>query len=121
MLRLWAPVIAIVFALVTTWGCGSSFERSHQRGDLDGMAASLERMAERGTVALGMTSDAVVAVLGTPDTSTGIYVPGGFSLGYNAQESDRMNYHHFYWVHFRAPDWESGDPQQEPVLIGWGL
>jgi hypothetical protein len=60
-----------------------------------------------------------VEVLGAPDNATGIYNPGGYSIGYGNEEPTVENYGRIFWLHFQPEDWM--DEALKPhLLVGWG-
>lgn len=96
------------------------FEQARKAGDVKGMRLAINELVKNGTLKLGMTDDQVIRILGKPDTGSGIYVPGGHSIGYSLGESG-VDYHTFFWLHFREIDWQSDNPKGPLILIGWDV
>lgn len=94
------------------------FAAARAKGEVKGMQSAVSRLAQIGAIRKGMTIDEITSILGKPDSGTGIYVPGGSSIGYGKGQAG-SEYHTFYWLHFRARDWNSENPKSPSLLIGW--
>ena len=108
-----------------------AFRAGQAAGDWKAMDAAATRMAEAGLIEEGMTQEALETLLGTPDTATGIYNPGGFSIGYHGtldvlSMTDAESHSHYYsepfWFHFCGRDYLGiQDPDvPEFFLCDWG-
>ncbi len=124
-MRIVQPAV-FCLSILLLGGCvmPESFDEARQRSHVSGMQRHFEQKVEAGVIEMGMTREQLTDILGPPDTTTGIYTPGGYSLGYGAAPPTQFNYDEFFWVHLRAEDWEPGASADEPegpeVLIGWG-
>ncbi len=121
--------VGLLLCVLLLGGCvmPENFEEARQRSHVTGMQRHFEQKVEAGVIEMGMTREQIADILGSPDTTTGIYTPGGYSLGYGAAPPTEFNYDEFFWLHMRAEDWEPGTSADEPegpegpeVLIGWG-
>ena len=97
-----------------------SFEQARKTGNVKAMRVAINELVKAGALKLGMTDDQVIKILGKPDTGSGIYVPGGHSIGYGLGEPG-VDYHTFFWLHFREIDWQSDDPKGPLILLGWDV
>ena len=112
--------VALLISCVTgTRQIAEIFQKARVRGDVPEMRRQFVLLIKSNVVRLGMTEQEVVAVLGRPDSGTGIYVPGGHSIGYGKGEPG-IDYDTFFWIHFRNENWDKIDEKPLPfVLIGW--
>ena len=115
-------LVILCISLTILVGCSSpttQFAQARASGDVSEMAATVSVLTEHGLLRQGMTYHDVVALLGSPDRSAGIFVPGGYSMGYGSTKPTVTNYHKFFWIHLRPPDWQEW-ANMPAVVIGWG-
>jgi hypothetical protein len=97
----------------------AAFEQARSESDRKKMDKAIQDLARLGHVRKGMTSNEVEKLLGRADKGTGIYVPGGFSLGYGLDTPDG-NYNRLYWFHFEQTNLEKEAPPTPVLLVEWG-
>jgi hypothetical protein len=95
------------------------FQKARDRGDVSEMRRHFLLLLKSNVIRFGMTEEEVVAVLGPPDSGTGIYIAGGHSIGYGKGEPG-IDYDTFFWIHFRNKNWKEIQEKPLPfILIGW--
>ncbi len=97
----------------------TAFEKARSASDRKEMDKAIQDLARLGCIRKGMISNEVEKLLGHADKGTGIYVPGGFSLGFGSDAPDG-NYNRLYWFHFERTDWQKDDPPTPALLVEWG-
>ena len=80
-----------------------SFAQAERKGDVNAMRLAIKHLVAMNVLKLGMTQDQVVTLLGEPKSGSGIYVPGGQSIGYG-KGNPGIDYSTFFWLHFREID-----------------
>jgi hypothetical protein len=104
---------------VKTKQIAEMFQTARDQGDVHKMRQYFHSLIKNNVIRLGMTEEEVVAILGQPDSGTGIYVAGGHSMGYGRGEPG-IDYDTFFWIHFRNENWQNMNEGPLPfVLIGW--
>lgn len=93
-----------------------NFRQACDEQDMEYMNIAVIQLERAGWIRCGMTDEELVLVLGESDQGTGIYCPGGYSVGYSSANPD--DYGKFFWFHFRSPDWDQ-DSKKPAVLVGW--
>jgi len=79
-----------------------SFKKAQKEGNINIMCKSFKSLIQSGIIKNGMTQEDVLTILGKGDNFTGIYVPGGISIGFNKKiKPTAKNYFKFYWIHFK--------------------
>ena len=98
------------------------FKTAQRDGDKNRMNFSVSKMIKHKIIYKGMKLSKFYNILSKGNHSTGIYIPGGFSIGYGNQKGNVRNYHLFYWFHFKTRDWdkENTNSKEEARLINWG-
>ncbi len=94
------------------------FHQNRSVNSTSGMSSVFEKMVKKGIFKKGMSQEKVIAILGPGQHFTGIYVPGGISIGFGNKKATASNYPDFFWLHFKAKDWDK-DAKLPQVLIGW--
>lgn len=117
----WIVGLAILGVLISavpraahTWYL-HAFQDAAERGDVVEMESAFSGLLRFKSVRRGMLSPQVIAILGNPRTSTGIFIPSGNSLGYGRVDS-ADEYRHIFWLHF-APQHPKTDSL---ALTAWG-
>ncbi len=99
----------------------TDFKQAQQKGNLEKMDSIVKKMSEKKIITKGMFLKTFIKTMGTPNHSTGIYIPGGISYGYGNTVGNAQNYPLFYWFHFRADNWDKENPKdEEEKLVSWG-
>ena len=123
------PLLALILAEAVTFAplcaAGSpdhvrAFGRARKNGDVDSMKRAISELVKTGVLKKGMTRSDVIRILGEPDTGSGIFVPGGRSIGYGKGRPG-VDYRSFVWLHFREPCWKTENPKGPLILIGWDV
>ncbi len=94
------------------------FHTCRKLGNKTCMEKAFQKIVEKNLITKGMEAKKVISILGTFQHVTGIYLPGGYSYGYGNKKGTTENYPDFFWIHFRAIDW-NGKNEGKPVLLRW--
>lgn len=90
------------------------FQIARIHGDQDGLDQLVAEMVQSNLISIGMHSETIEELFGESDTSTGIYVVRGFSIGYELGpiKFEDPNDKTFYWFHFKT------DATSEEIRLG---
>lgn len=80
------------------------------------MCRATQELAALGAIKAGDSPKTLTGLFGDPQNWTGIYSPGGISLGYGNQKPSADNSYMFFWFHFKE---HGGESDTQLSLLHW--